>query len=127
MISRLSRNTLARVAFVLFWPAVAVIVWGEMRAPGQNPMIWDKALHFIAYFGLGGLITVAFKARPASIWGVLAVILLGGVLEIVQGLTGRDMSAWDEVANTLGAICGGLAGWAFYSFYPRLVERLRRS
>lgn len=125
MLPRLRRVLFARVAFVLFWPAVAVIVWGEMMPPGEGPQIWDKLLHFIAYFGLGGLITVGFRARPASRWGVLGVIVLGGVLEIVQGLTGRDMSAWDEVANILGAVSGGLAGWTFYRFLPWLVGEPR--
>jgi VanZ family protein len=37
---------------------------------------------------------------------VVALIFLGGVLEILQGMLGRDMSVYDEMANSAGAILG---------------------
>jgi hypothetical protein len=44
----------------LFWPALAVVAWGELTPhppalPG--PLLWDKAQHFTAYFGLSLLAT----------------------------------------------------------------------
>jgi VanZ family protein len=41
---------------------------------------------------------------------VIGLIGLGGVLEIIQGFVGRDMSVYDELANALGAVAGGVAG-----------------
>lgn len=115
---RLSR----RAALILFWPAVAVVVWGELLPSGDGPQIWDKLLHFTAYFGLAGIATVALGGGRRALWAMLGLIVLGGVLEIVQGMTGRDMSVWDEVANTIGAVSGFIAA----RIYLALLE-VRRS
>lgn len=114
----------------LFWPAVAVVAWGELSPSGGSVFhIWDKALHFTAYFGLGGIAFVALWASRSVpwrhlLWPVLGLIVLGGALEIIQGYVGRDMSVWDEVANSLGVCAGNLAGWAYVSLLKprRLVE-----
>lgn len=103
-----------RWAFWLFWPALMVVVWGELtpRPPSVEVTVSDKLLHFIAYFGLAGIATTALGAKRAlQIWISLAV--LGGALEILQGLTGRDAEWLDEAANTLGAGLGTLAGLLF--------------
>jgi VanZ family protein len=101
------------LALYLFWPAIVLVAWGELtpQPPGMETAIWDKALHFTAYFGLAGLATVALDARKQALWAVLSLAILGGVLEILQGFTGRDPSLYDEVANILGAGSGGCCGW----------------
>ena len=101
------------LALYLLWPAVALVVWGEVKphAGEIEHLVWDKALHFIAYFGLGGMTCVALKAERRVIGAILGLALLGGALEIVQGFTGRDPSFLDEVANILGAISGAAIGW----------------
>ena len=101
------------LAFYLLWPAVALVVWGEVKpdAGEIEHIFWDKALHFIAYFGLGGIICVALKAERRVVPAVLGLALFGGALEIIQGFTGRDPSFLDEAANILGAISGAAIGW----------------
>ena len=101
------------LALYLFWPAVLLVAWGELTPspPDFTAMVWDKILHFIAYFGLAGLATVALDARRPAVWAVLALVVLGGVLEVLQGLTGRDPRVSDQVANTIGAVLGGCSGW----------------
>ena len=103
-------------AIWLFWPALALVVWGELTSVGDLPHVWDKLLHFTAYFGLSGLAFVALGAHRRALWGLLGLILLGGVLEIVQGMTGRDMSFYDEVANILGAVTGAGVAWAYLAW-----------
>jgi len=103
----------------------------DPQPPGMEAVIWDKALHFTAYFGLAGLATVALDARKQALWAVLSLAILGGVLEILQGFTGRDPSLYDEVANILGAGSGGCCGWLAMSLLqskplvpgPRLKRR----
>jgi VanZ family protein len=97
----------------LLAPAIAVVVWGELSSgPDQiEALYWDKALHFIAYFGLAGMICLALNGSRKVVAATLALILFGGVLEIVQGFVGRDTSFYDELANTLGAITGAGVGW----------------
>ena len=54
------------------------------------------------------------------------MILLGGVLEILQGFTGRDPDIFDVVANSLGALAGTGGGGALCWIALRgraLVER----
>jgi len=114
------------LAVYLFWPAVAVVVWGELT-PSPPPMVqlfWDKLLHFIAYFGLSGIATMALGARKRAFWAVLALIALGGALEIIQGFTGRDASFYDELANSLGAVSGFGVSWLLYQLLSAKVGAL---
>jgi VanZ family protein len=103
---------LHRLAMLLFWPAVAVVTWGELTPspPHLEVYVWDKLLHFTAYFGLAGLAALSLKSRRALLYAVLGLIAFGGALEVVQGMTGRDAEWLDEAANTLGAILGAFAG-----------------
>ena len=100
----------------LFWPGVALIVWGELTPnppDAVNQLFgWDKAEHFTAYFGLAGMATLALGIRRVLAYAVFGVIALGGMLEIVQGMTGRDADVFDFVANTLGALAGAMLGVA---------------
>lgn len=116
-LSQLSRT----VALILFWPAVVLVVWGELTPDnGVEHHVWDKLLHFTAYFGLAAIAYLALGGRRRALWAALGLILLGGALEIVQGMVGRDMSLWDEVANTFGAVSGAAAG---YLYLARLQVR----
>jgi len=99
---------------IAFWALAAFVAWGELSPGGIGLNIWDKLQHFGAYAALAALITVALEARRWWLWGLLALIIYGGCLEILQGMVGRDMSIYDEIANTLGVIVGGSAGWAFW-------------
>lgn len=110
-------------------PAVALVIWGELTthhiAAELEINVWDKALHFTAYFGLALMTTIAVRARPViALWLAFGLIVMGGVLEIVQGLTGRDASIWDETANTLGVLTGTGLAWAGIAFLRarKLVE-----
>jgi VanZ family protein len=112
----------ARIAdVILFYPALLLVIWGELTPrpaeviEGYN----DKLLHFIAYFGLAAIAAIAVRRRKAAILAALGLIVLGGILEIIQGFVGRDMSLYDEFANTLGVVVGGFAARA-------IVEPLRR-
>ena len=108
------------VVDTLFWPALFLVIWGELGPPsdivgGVN----DKVLHFTAYFGLAAMAAAGLKTRRSALIAVVALILFGGALEIVQGFVGRDMSIFDELANAAGATIGGVLGRA-------LIEPLRR-
>jgi len=96
----------------VFLPALAIVVWGELKPSTHGPeVIWDKVLHFTAYFGLAGIATVALGRRKASIWAAFALAVFGGILEIVQSLVGRDAEWGDELANIVGVCAGCAAAW----------------
>jgi VanZ family protein len=95
----------------LFWPGVALIAWGELtpHPPHLTGLLdWDKADHFIAYFGLASMATMVLGLRPRLAIAIAGVILLSGALEILQAFTGRDAEILDFVANSLGALTGTL-------------------
>jgi VanZ family protein len=109
-----------RAGALLFWPAVAVVVWGELtpHPPGIAALLWDKAEHFIAYFGLSLLASLAWGLRRSLILVFAAIIALGGALEIIQSFVGRD-AEWDDFfANDLGALAG-LGAAVVYLLIPR--------
>ncbi|HEY0105321.1 MAG TPA: VanZ family protein [Rhizomicrobium sp.] len=97
-------------------PAIIVVVFGELThiplAQKLEIDVWDKALHFTAYFGLALMTTIAVRAERRALWWALGLVVLGGALEIVQGSTGRDADIFDELANSLGVAAGLGLGWA---------------
>lgn len=110
--SRLRRllHVFRRLVAYLVLPAVAVVTWGELSTSRLvaelEPNVWDKALHFTAYFGLALMTTISVRGdRRAFVWA-LGLMIMGAVLEVLQGMTGRDADVWDEVANTLGVLVG---------------------
>lgn len=104
-----------RLAVWLFWPAMAVVIWGELtpHPPHLEIETSDKLLHFTAYFGLAGIAATALGHGRRLLYAVAGLILLGGLLEILQSFTGRDAEWLDEAANSAGAVLGALAGLLF--------------
>jgi VanZ family protein len=101
----------ARIADeVLFYPALAVVIWGELSpaqpdAFGLLGAIKDNILYLKSF--LLAAIAAAAVTRPSSVVLTgLGLILLGGVLEIVQSYVGRDPSIYDELANMVGVLAG---------------------
>jgi VanZ family protein len=102
-------------AFYLFWPAVALITWGELtpKPPHWTTHFWDKSLHFTAYFGLASMACLVLGFRRPLLLALVALALFGGALEILQGFTGRDPDIFDEIANCTGIAGGFLAALVF--------------
>lgn len=107
----------------LFWPAVAVVAWGELtpHPPAAAALVWDKAEHFLAYFGLSLLASLGWGLRRSLVWVFLAVVALGGTLEIIQAFVGRDAEWGDFFANDLGALTGLGAAVVYLRIPRRLV------
>ena len=107
----------------LFWPALAVVAWGELtpHPPQLTELLWDKAEHFVAYFGLTLLASLAWGLRRSLAWIFAAMVALGGALEIIQSFVGRDADWWDFFANDLGAVTGLIAAVVYLAIPRRLV------
>ena len=113
-----------RAAQWLVLPALAIVIWGELTPSPPNPFdLWDKLLHFIAYFGLAGLALVAIQPGRRAMIAAAVLVLMGGALEIIQGMVGRDASWGDEFANTLGAISGCLLGWVIVRWLQHAARK----
>lgn len=107
----------ARVLLAAGVLVCAVAMVGPFQGLERALVPWDKAAHFIAFYGLTALTVVAFPRRrrlDLTLW----VILLGVATEFGQGLTGRDAEFADMAANALGALA--VLG-------PMQLDRLRSS
>lgn len=84
----------------------------------------DKLGHFLAYgllMGWFGQIYIQLKPR---LWLVLAFILMGVLLEVLQGMTvTRTYSYADMVANTTGVVIGLLLSQGSMA---RLLQRFEQ-
>ena len=105
-----------QVDTLLVVPALLIVIYGELAHSDVvnilESNIWDKALHFTAYFGLCFMTTIAARSYRSALWFALGLVVLGGTLEIIQGYTGRDCDIYDELANSIGVACGFAAAWS---------------
>ena len=112
---------------LLFWPVLALVIWGELQpgVPNLFQDLSDKVLHFGAYFVLGAMAGGAVKRRGAATWAVVGLIVLGAILEVIQAYVGRDMSLLDGLTNAAGAITGAsLARFAVEPLRRRWMDEL---
>jgi hypothetical protein len=102
---------LIRIAQTAFFAALIFTFYSAVIPPQDALRLvpWDKAEHFLAFYGLTGLAVAAFPRRNLFI---LAAVLsgFGAFIEYVQGLdiVHRDRDFWDWVADTI-AIGAALA------------------
>ncbi len=104
-------SLLTRLAKCAFFGALAFTFYSAVVPPSHAVQLvpWDKAEHFIAFYGLTGLAVAAFPR--ARLWLIAAFLsAFGALIEVVQGLpiVHRDRDFWDWVADTI-AIVAALA------------------
>lgn len=88
---------------------VAVVIILSLAPPGEGAaLLPDKLVHFTTYFFLGSWFgSLATRRRLLVLTGV---ILLGGGLELLQGMTPLRQPEWlDFIANTSGALLALIA------------------
>jgi VanZ family protein len=98
-----------------------VVVMALALMPPQLPLPttgWDKANHALAFGVLAVLGLVAYPEHKAAMLGGL--LAYGGLIELLQGLTGYRTAEWldwaaDAVGLALGSISTGLAPWRHHN------------
>jgi VanZ family protein len=79
--------------------------------PSIGPASSDKVEHFIGFALLAGPLSFAY---PRHIWSVIvAAVIFGAAIEVVQPYVSRGREAADLVADALGALAGGIAARAW--------------
>ena len=69
----------------------------------------DKLGHFFAYFILMSWFSQLYQASPSRLFYVLLFIVMGIILEVLQGLGGiRFFEYYDMLANSLGVVLAWL-------------------
>jgi len=110
---------------VLFVLGVVIIAIGSVMPGKQLPsgLPWDKALHFVGYFGLGFLARMGSERRPAWLL-IIACIAFSLAIEIAQMFIPNRGFEWqDLLANSLGVICGVLVGVLGKKLFIKPVKR----
>ncbi|MBN2049159.1 MAG: VanZ family protein [Spirochaetales bacterium] len=103
-------------AFTALMIGVLSLLPQTPEAPVTFPGI-DKLFHAVSYAVLAFLMTGSLKNRR---WSHMACILIacvvyGGLLEILQRYTGRTPEGLDLLFDGLGALFGGLAGRRYFN------------
>ncbi len=125
------KNIINHVRRYPFSVACVVLVWLLSltpffpETPFDNVQFIDKWTHLVMYGGTTFVIWWEYSRhhqgqqpcwRLLVVWGFLAPILMGGLLELLQAYatTTRNGDWLDFVANALGATLGAAAGRGFY-------------
>jgi VanZ family protein len=86
--------------FVAAVVAFTAAIWPQPVMP--EAANGDKAIHFTSFYVLEFLALMAFRKR--LVLPAVGLVLLGGLIEVVQGMVGRDRSGWDWLADILGVV-----------------------
>ena len=103
----------------LGWAMVALVLYLSLARIPQGPPIThlDKLEHALAYFALSAWF---YQLYPQRRLPAIALITLGGVIEVLQGFTGyREMSLADAAADALGIVLG----WEYSRRNPKWLAR----
>ncbi|MDR0551017.1 MAG: VanZ family protein [Spirochaetaceae bacterium] len=100
----------------------------------EDANISDKLIHFVCFAGLTGAWSwwwtpKAVKTRPirSALITICAVSLYGIIDEFHQSFTpGRECSALDWLADTLGAVLGVSAGFWSMRVFPKIKPLFSR-
>jgi VanZ family protein len=105
----------ARAVLIISALVCTIIMVGPFQGIEEAVVPWDKAAHFLAFWGFTALLYVAFPDRRRFDLTLLAV-LAGAGIELAQQLSGRDAEMGDIAAAAAGA---------FAVLAPLWIERLR--
>ncbi len=94
----------------------AIGMVGPFKGVEHALVPWDKAAHFIAFYGVTLLAFSAFPDRRRMDI-VMLMTFAGSAIEVLQLLDGRDAELGDVLADAAGALA---------VFAPIWLDRLRR-
>jgi len=92
-----------RIVFIVFLAASAFAL-AKALLPGDDTtglIPWDKAKHFIVFYVLSILASLALPQSRLHRIG-LVILAFGGSIEILQAFVGRDASWFDLFADACG-------------------------
>jgi len=111
---------------VIGWSLViAVIILSLIPPPPIMSVDYaDKIGHLIAYFVLMGWFAQIYHALRQRIQFMIGFLLLGAVLEILQGFGGIRYAEWaDMVANSVGVILAWQLTKKRWGYVLSIIER----
>lgn len=119
-------RTVARHLLLVAGLTCLIGMVGPYRRLEHALVPWDKAGHFIAFYGLTLLMFSAFPKRRRFDLAMLAVFA-GSLVEVVQMLAGRDAELGDVLADACGAFAVLVPVWLEWARQPRVERRQPRT
>lgn len=119
ILTAISRTQLSTVIRAAFWTASFAVLWSTLTDTDSiTHGLWDKALHFSAFYVLAAIGAVAWPNLQLR-WIGLGLLGFGLGIEALQKLPfiARDASWADFLADGLGVGC---------ALVPVALDRLRR-
>jgi VanZ family protein len=124
-----SRLRFARLWWTIGWCMVATVAFASLKPNVDFPDFAesDKVAHFSAYCAMAFWFAGMTDRSRYPILAVL-LILLGGAIELAQGVMGFGRSAdWhDLLANSMGIGVAIIAAYAGLGSWMSRIERLLR-
>jgi len=103
---------------------LVVVVWASLKPTGSTIAGSDKIAHFLAYAALSGLGLLSFGRVWFQAGFVVFCLLLGGTMEIMQGMLPHRVMGWDDMlANALGVAVAVAVYWPLRSWFDRLLGK----
>jgi len=118
-------KTCARVLLVAAGLVCGLGMLGPFQGAEQAFVPWDKAAHFMAFYGLTLLMFSAFPNRRRLDLAVLATFA-GAAVEVLQMFIGRDGEVGDALADAAGAFAVLVPVWLEWARQPRVERRSSR-
>ncbi len=88
--------------------------------PALDTGVNDKLSHLLTYAILSGGFSSLINRRSHLLWVVTGLIIYGGLIELLQGLTAGRYAEWgDLLANALGVFLGLIT---YFTPIPRLLR-----
>ena len=115
-------NLIARLLLIAAGLVCGIGMVGPFGGIERAWVPWDKAAHFIAFYGLTLLLFSAFPRRRRLDLAVLATFA-GCLIEVAQTLTGRDGEIGDILADAAGAFAVLAPVYLEHLRAPRLERR----
>jgi len=99
-----------RLWLLLGWLMVGIVLGASLMPAKAVEILFgtlnDKLEHIAAYAGLMAWFGGMFR-RTSQLWIAIALVVLGGVIELLQGLTPtRTPDVLDLTADTIGVLIG---------------------
>ncbi|MDA3938434.1 MAG: VanZ family protein [Spirochaetia bacterium] len=85
----------------------------------------DKIMHLAAYialaFSMGFILPHSFKVKTVVLFTIISSSLFGGLIEFLQGFTGRSPELLDLFFDTAGAEFGIFLYYAFNNIMTKYI------
>ena len=120
------RYPLSAVCIAMVWVLSLIPFFPE--TPLNDVAFIDKWTHFVMYGGTCSVIWWEYRRKHGQpnyhrliVWGWLAPVLMGGLLEFLQeyATTTRSGDWLDFAANTVGATLGSVIGLLMIKCFPK--------